>query len=81
MKLKTALRLGRVSNLPTVWTNVLVGAALGGASWASWGDWGRVVLVLLAMSAAYVGGMFLNDAYDAEIDDLVSYLMSLRSEP
>ena len=70
MKLKTALRLGRVSNLPTVWTNVLVGAALGGASWASWGDWGRVVLVLLAMSAAYVGGMFLNDAYDAEIDDL-----------
>ena len=31
MKLETALRLGRVSNLPTVWTNPLAGAVLAGA--------------------------------------------------
>ena len=28
MNLKTALQLGRISNLPTVWSNVLVGALL-----------------------------------------------------
>ena len=32
MKLRTALRLGRVSNLPTVWSNTLAGAVLAGAS-------------------------------------------------
>ena len=31
-KIKTALQLGRVSNLPTVWSNVLAGVALAGAS-------------------------------------------------
>ena len=33
MNLNVALRLGRVSNLPTVWTNALAGAVLatGGA--------------------------------------------------
>ena len=35
MNLALALRLGRVSNLPTVWTNVLVGAVLAGAALAS----------------------------------------------
>ena len=29
---KTALRLGRVSNVPTIWTNVLAGAALADAA-------------------------------------------------
>lgn len=59
-----ALRLGRVSNLPTVWTNALAGVVLAG------GALGRAELVLLfvAVSLAYVGGMFLNDAFDAEID-------------
>lgn len=31
-----ALRLGRVSNLPTVWTNALAGIALAGASPWHW---------------------------------------------
>lgn len=61
---KTALDLGRVSNLPTVWTNSIAGMVLAG-SWVT--DW-RFVLVLLAMTAAYTGGMFLNDAFDAGID-------------
>ena len=60
----TALKLGRVSNLPTVWTNTLAGVVLAGASPLD----GRLLTLLLAMSAAYIGGMFLNDAFDREID-------------
>lgn len=58
------LQLGRVSNLPTVWTNVCAGIALAGGSWAA----GPIVVLLGALSLAYVGGMFLNDAFDREID-------------
>jgi 4-hydroxybenzoate polyprenyltransferase len=65
VKLATALRLGRVSNLPTVVTNVLAGCALGGLAGVSFV---RVALVALGCSLLYVGGMFLNDAYDAEVD-------------
>ncbi len=64
MKLSIALRLARVSLLPTVWTNVLAGVALGGGDWRD----PRVALVMLAMSLAYTGGMFLNDAFDREFD-------------
>lgn len=60
----TALKLGRVSNLPTVWTNTLAGVVLAGASPLD----GRLLVLLLAMSAAYIGGMFLNDAFDRDID-------------
>lgn len=64
LDLGVALRLGRVSNLPTVWSNVLAGIILGGGAVEA-----RLLLVLLpAMSLMYVGGMFLNDAFDAEID-------------
>ena len=65
MNLNTALRLGRVSNLPTVWTNALAGAVLatGGAP-----DWTAIVLSGLALTFFYEGGMWLNDAFDAEID-------------
>jgi len=64
VKLRTALRLGRVSNLPTVWTNTLAGAVLAGA-----GGFGpEFAVMLLAFSLFYTGGMFLNDAFDAEFD-------------
>jgi 4-hydroxybenzoate polyprenyltransferase len=58
------LRLGRVSNLPTVWTNVLAAVVLSG------GDWhGRHLgLLLISMSLCYVGGMYLNDYFDRVID-------------
>jgi len=62
-----ALRLGRVSNLPTVWTNVLAGCALAGGA-AATGDVRTVGGLLLSSSLAYVGGMYLNDAFDREID-------------
>jgi 4-hydroxybenzoate polyprenyltransferase len=58
------LRLGRVSNLPTVWTNVLAGAALSGGEAAP----GRLALLTLALSLFYTGGMYLNDAFDREVD-------------
>ncbi len=64
MNLQTALKLGRTSNLPTVWTNVLAGAVLAGGVL----DIAPLVFAALAASALYVGGMFLNDAFDAEID-------------
>ena len=60
----TALRLARVSNLPTVWTNVLAGVALaGGEPWSS-----RTLVLIAALSLFYSGGMFLNDAFDHVVD-------------
>jgi hypothetical protein len=64
VNLGLALRLGRISNLPTVWTNVLVGAVLAGARL----DEPRLPLLMLALSLFYVGGMFLNDAFDRDFD-------------
>jgi 4-hydroxybenzoate polyprenyltransferase len=64
MTLGTALRLGRVSNLPTVWTNVLAGIVLGGGTLAPV----PTVLLLVALSLFYVGGMYLNDWFDREVD-------------
>jgi 4-hydroxybenzoate polyprenyltransferase len=60
----TLLRLGRVSNLPTVWTNVLAGAVLSGGDWRAW----QLGLMLVSMSLFYVGGMYLNDYFDRAID-------------
>ena len=53
----TLLRLGRVSNLPTVWTNVIAGATIANTA-ATLVD---VAVVGLAMTAFYAGGMYLND--------------------
>jgi 4-hydroxybenzoate polyprenyltransferase len=61
--LRTHLVLGRVSNLPTVWSNCLAGWLLGGG-----GEWMRFVQLALGATLVYVGGMFLNDAFDAEFD-------------
>jgi hypothetical protein len=58
------LRLGRVSNLPTVWTNVVAGVVLSGAPLAL----ETIFLLIVAASLFYVGGMHLNDAFDREID-------------
>jgi len=59
-----ALRLGRVSNLPTVWSNVLAGVTLAGGFAAD----ARLPLLLLSLSLSYVGGMYLNDWFDRDID-------------
>ena len=59
-----ALRLGRVSNLPTVWTNMLAGIVLAGGAVLE----AQSLVLFVAMSLFYLGGMYLNDAFDAEID-------------
>jgi 4-hydroxybenzoate polyprenyltransferase len=64
MNLSTALQLGRVSNLPTVWTNMLAGIVIVGGMI----DAPKVWPLAIAMTLFYVGGMYLNDAFDAEID-------------
>jgi hypothetical protein len=61
--LRTLLILGRVSNLPTVWTNVAVGWFLSGGGWTVEFAW-----ILLGMSLVYIAGMTLNDAFDAAWD-------------
>ena len=68
MKLRTLLDLARISNLPTVWSNVLAGAVLGAALDTARPRALSVVVAGIAGSLLYSGGMFLNDAFDAEID-------------
>jgi len=64
-QLRALLLLGRVSNLPTVWSNCL-------AAWLL-NDGGRSPKLFLLGAGAtslYTGGMFLNDAFDVEFDRL-----------
>lgn len=56
--------LSRISNLPTVWTNVLAGMCLSSAGFTA----DTYAQVAVATSLFYVGGMFLNDAFDAPFD-------------
>jgi hypothetical protein len=57
--------LGRVSNLPTVWTNVLAAWVLTGGplTWSAQLAW-----LLLGVSLLYVGGTTMNDFADAAFD-------------
>jgi heme O synthase-like polyprenyltransferase len=64
MSWKTYLALGRVSNLPTVWSNVLVGALLAAPQTPP----RAVAMLMAALSLFYVGGMFLNDGFDRHVD-------------
>lgn len=58
------LQIARISNLPTVWTNVTAAWLLAGGTFR-----GEMLgLLLLAGSLLYTGGMILNDAADAAFD-------------
>jgi 4-hydroxybenzoate polyprenyltransferase len=61
--LRTLLILGRVSNLPTVWSNCLAGWLLAGARLNE-----SFALLCLGGTCLYLGGMYLNDAFDAHFD-------------
>jgi len=61
--LRTLLTLGRVSNVPTVWSNCFAGWLLAGG-----GDWNHFPLLAFGATCLYVGGMYLNDAFDATFD-------------
>jgi hypothetical protein len=61
--LATLLVLGRVSNLPTIWSNCLAGWLLGGGGpVAAW------LWLTLGATWLYLGGTFLNDAFDVGFD-------------
>lgn len=60
---RTLLVLGRISNLPTVWSNCLAGWWLGGGE-----NLAKLPWLLLGTTLLYVGGMYLNDAFDTEFD-------------
>ena len=62
--LRSWLELARISNLPTVWTNVLAGWLLAGGVWR----WEPLMGLLVGGSLLYTAGMILNDAFDAEFD-------------
>ena len=64
MHLLIALRLGRVSNVPTVTSNVLAAVALSGSTAGPL----PIAITCFAMSLLYIAGMFLNDAFDRDID-------------
>ena len=60
------LSLARISNAPTVFSNVLAGVAL--ASAASPVTLGGTALLALALVLYYTAGMYLNDLFDLELD-------------
>ncbi|MGI8747604.1 MAG: UbiA family prenyltransferase, partial [Deinococcus sp.] len=69
VRLRAHLALARLSNSPTVVSNVLAGAALGGAAGPGIPGLGGVTgLVAAAMVLFYSAGMYLNDLLDLEID-------------
>jgi len=61
---KNYLELCRVSNLPTVWTNVLAACILAESSFVL----SNFLLLSLSFSCFYAAGMCLNDLWDAEAD-------------
>jgi len=71
---RTLLVLGRVSNLPTVWSNCLAGWALAGGAPLT-GEIRQMIdepvrfaVLCVGASLLYIGGMYLNDAFDVEFD-------------
>ena len=76
------LELGRVSNLPTVWANVIHGLLAAyvyaveavqderpTTDWMDFANWlNQLFMLLVGMSLIYLGGMLLNDVCDAKID-------------
>jgi hypothetical protein len=62
--LRPWLELARISNLPTVWTNVLAGWLLGFGKW----EWQPLGWLLAGGSLMYTAGMILNDAADVRWD-------------
>ena len=64
---KALLGLCRVSNLPTVWMNVLAAALLAGVSFSV----SDFLLLSVSMSALYTFGMCLNDLFDRQSDAIL----------
>jgi 4-hydroxybenzoate polyprenyltransferase len=67
--LRNFAELGRVSNLPTIITNVLTGCAIGVATVPPH-EWNVLIVIAICIAIAcfYTAGMALNDLADAAID-------------
>jgi 4-hydroxybenzoate polyprenyltransferase len=59
-------RLMRLSNLPTAWSNILMGLVVSAGNW----DFRSVIVLLTVSTCLYLGGMVLNDVCDIEVDRL-----------
>lgn len=64
MRLKSVLALCRVSNLPTIWMNVITASIIVSSVQDHTISWGVIAIIALAISAFYCGGMSLNDVCD-----------------
>lgn len=62
-RLRALLVLGRISNLPTVWSNCLAVWLLQGGGVSA-----GFFRITVAASFCYIGGMYLNDAFDVAFD-------------
>ena len=65
---KALLLLGRVSNLPTVWSNCLASWLLAGGTLLETADLQRFSWLIVGATLLYLAGMFLNDAFDVQFD-------------
>lgn len=62
--LRTYIELCRISNLPTIWSNVLAAVIMSGEPFS----WLAFTALALSLSLFYSAGMALNDICDAGID-------------
>mgnify|MGYP002525814088 FL=1 len=65
---KALLLLGRVSNLPTVWSNCLAAWLLAGGALVESADVQRFAWLIAGATLLFLAGMFLNDAFDVQFD-------------
>lgn len=65
MTIRALVQLARLSNLPTVWSNALVGFSIAGTAGAAPG---AMALSIAGLSLLYVAGMAINDAADHRRD-------------
>lgn len=66
--IKALLLLGRVSNLPTVWSNCLAAWLLAGGALLESADQQRFAWLIAGATLLFLAGMFLNDAFDVQFD-------------
>src|SRR5690242_16158487 len=62
--LRAHLALARISNTPTVVSDVLAGAVIAAPLTRDW----HILLIIAAMALFYTAGMYLNDLLDYAID-------------
>jgi 4-hydroxybenzoate polyprenyltransferase len=74
--IKGYLDICRVSNLPSVWTNVLCAVILATGRF----NWAEYLFPALALSCYYLAGMCLNDINDADYDGIHCLSRPLPSE-